>query len=143
MNVNGLSGSSPDTGASAIRLWDEGVTWKDIEPQKNQYNFSGLDRVVSNAEKTGAADITYVLGMTPRWASIEQPLPPPIPDLVRLAPTQEHSIQTLTRHIWTTSARSFTGTAAELIQPGLERSRTSRLRPLLTDRDGKPDQEDI
>ncbi|HAM21261.1 MAG TPA: hypothetical protein DCQ04_03110 [Actinobacteria bacterium] len=81
MNVNGLSGSSPDTGASAIRLWDEGVTWKDIEPQKNQYNFSGLDRVVSNAEKTGAADITYVLGMTPRWASIEQPLPPPIPGL--------------------------------------------------------------
>lgn len=81
MNVTGLSDASPDTAAGAIRLWDERVTWSDIEPQKNQYNFSRFDRVVSNAEKTGAGDITYVLGMTPRWASIKQPLPTPIPGL--------------------------------------------------------------
>ncbi len=79
MNVNGLWNSSPDTGAKAIRLWDEHVTWNDIEQQQGQYNFSGLDRVVSNAEATGAADIQYVLGMTPRWASINQPRPPTLP----------------------------------------------------------------
>ena len=56
-------------GASYIRLWDVGVTWKDINTMPDMWNWSRLDYIVDLAEKTGVTDICYVLGMTPPWAA--------------------------------------------------------------------------
>lgn len=57
------------SGASYIRLWDVGVTWKDVNPLPDTWNWSRLDYLVDLAEKNGSTDICYVLGMTPHWAA--------------------------------------------------------------------------
>lgn len=48
----------------ALRLWDVGVTWRDIETAPGVYDFSRLDGYVSAAQDRGA-EVTLVLGMTP------------------------------------------------------------------------------
>jgi GH35 family endo-1,4-beta-xylanase len=53
----------------AIRIWDNGVRWDQINPQPGVYDWTVLDRVVANAEAVGAEEIIYVLGGTPSWAA--------------------------------------------------------------------------
>jgi hypothetical protein len=50
------------------RLWDAGVTWNNIEPERGQYRFEKLDRLVELAQEHGVEPV-FVLGVTPRWAS--------------------------------------------------------------------------
>jgi hypothetical protein len=52
-----------------VRIWDSGVRWDQIEKQQGQYDWDKLDRIVANAQKAGATEITYVLGSTPEWAA--------------------------------------------------------------------------
>ena len=59
----------PNTSIKSIRLWDCGVTWKDIHVARGTFNFERLDQLVSLAENNGVKHITLVLGMTPRWAA--------------------------------------------------------------------------
>jgi hypothetical protein len=59
----------PDTKVDSIRLWDCGVTWKDVNPSKGVFIFDRLDQIVDMAEKRGVKHITLVLAMTPQWAS--------------------------------------------------------------------------
>lgn len=73
MTVHGFNVLHPFTEPPNIpvkhwRLWDVGVTWKDINPEKGVWNYDRLDMLVSLAERQGA-DICLVLGMTPRWAA--------------------------------------------------------------------------
>jgi len=51
------------------RLWDIGVTWKDINPARGVWNFDRLDAVVDLAESLGVSDLCLVLGCTPQWAA--------------------------------------------------------------------------
>lgn len=53
----------------AVRLWDSGVTWKQVEIADNKYDWSRLDAAVANARALGAREILYTLGSTPRWAA--------------------------------------------------------------------------
>lgn len=55
--------------AGAIRLWDAGVTWRELEPTQGVINWAPLDAAVTAAEKTGARDIMWVHGSTPQWAA--------------------------------------------------------------------------
>lgn len=55
--------------AGAVRLWDAGVSWRDLEPKKGKVSWAALDEAVDRAEATGAADIMWVHGSTPRWAA--------------------------------------------------------------------------
>ena len=55
--------------AGAIRLWDSGVAWRELEPAEGQVNWALLDTAVSQAEQTGASDILWVHGSTPAWAA--------------------------------------------------------------------------
>jgi hypothetical protein len=69
----GLNVESPDASemrppAPAWRLWDAGVGWRAVEPQKGQWDFSRLDAFVNRASQSGA-QILYVFGMTPQWAA--------------------------------------------------------------------------
>jgi hypothetical protein len=50
------------------RLWDAGVAWPQLEPQRNQWNFVLLDRYVHIAAEHHV-EILLTLGLTPAWAS--------------------------------------------------------------------------
>jgi polysaccharide biosynthesis protein PslG len=64
-----------DTGVSApvhygaVRLWDAGTTWADVEPAKNHFRFATLDADVTRA-LARHAKVTLVLGATPAWAAL-------------------------------------------------------------------------
>lgn len=61
----------PNIPLTAIRLWDCGVTWKNLNPSRGVFYFDRLDQLVSLAESKGVKHITLVLGMTPQWAARE------------------------------------------------------------------------
>jgi polysaccharide biosynthesis protein PslG len=49
-----------------IRLWDMGVTWRDIHQGVDVYDWSRLDSAVDQIQAMGAS-ATYVIGATPQW----------------------------------------------------------------------------
>jgi hypothetical protein len=76
MHVAGISQAQPTgLGPVAVRLWDSGVRWDQIETSKGSYSWGALDAAVANAEASGATDILYVMGSTPRWAAANPDLP--------------------------------------------------------------------
>ncbi|MEI2642926.1 MAG: hypothetical protein V9G10_11515 [Candidatus Nanopelagicales bacterium] len=69
LHVAAIASSTPSVGVGAVRLWDAGVRWDQIETKRGQYNWAPLDAAVKNAEAAGASEILYVLGSTPKWAA--------------------------------------------------------------------------
>ncbi|MEI6360817.1 MAG: hypothetical protein WCP95_01675 [Actinomycetes bacterium] len=70
MHVAGVQdGAWPDRNDpfGALRLWDNGTNWSQIEAVKGQYNWKPLDAAVTNARAHGVKDILLVLGGTPTW----------------------------------------------------------------------------
>ena len=58
--------SWPAATVGTVRLWDSGVTWRDIEPSNGVFDFSRLDAQVDSARANGAR-VLLVLGQTPRF----------------------------------------------------------------------------
>jgi hypothetical protein len=58
----------PDVPIGSIRLWDTGVSWREINTAPGVYDWSTLDQVVDLANSKGAA-VLYVFGNTPAWAA--------------------------------------------------------------------------
>jgi hypothetical protein len=58
----------PSVSLGIVRIWDDSSTWADLEPSPGQWNFKTLDTQVSEARSKGA-EVLYVLGQTPTWAS--------------------------------------------------------------------------
>jgi hypothetical protein len=54
-------------GVGAIRLWDAGVRWEQLEPQPGVFDFSRLDQIVEQAH-ANHTEVTLVLAGTPAWA---------------------------------------------------------------------------
>lgn len=70
LHVQSLGGgAAPRVSVNAVRLWDSGVRWDQIEATKGAYDWAALDRAVDAAERAGAQEILYVLGSTPKWAA--------------------------------------------------------------------------
>lgn len=71
MHVHRLSTDGPQfpDRFGGIRIWDNGVRWDEVNTDKGVYDWTVLDRVVANAQASGAKDIMYVLGYTPTWAA--------------------------------------------------------------------------
>jgi hypothetical protein len=67
--ASGTPGTLPVGTVGAIRLWDAGVTWREVETSDNEYNWVKLDAAVRNARALGAREILYTLGSTPQWAA--------------------------------------------------------------------------
>ncbi len=61
--------------AGAIRLWDSGVSWRELEPARGEVDWGPLDSAVAQAEQVGAADIQWVHGSPPRWAALDPEAP--------------------------------------------------------------------
>ncbi|HEX4472361.1 MAG TPA: beta-galactosidase, partial [Nocardioides sp.] len=55
-------------GIGALRLWDAGVMWRDLEPQPGVYDFARLDHIVELAH-ADHTEVTLVLAGTPAWAA--------------------------------------------------------------------------
>jgi hypothetical protein len=53
----------------ALRLWDNGTAWSQIELAKGEFKWDNLDGVIDTAESRGLNDILYVIGTTPDWAA--------------------------------------------------------------------------
>lgn len=62
-----VTGSIP-IGAGMHRLWDLGVTWKDVNPGPGSFTWAALDAQVAKAQASGARSF-LVLGLTPAWAA--------------------------------------------------------------------------
>jgi polysaccharide biosynthesis protein PslG len=58
----------PSIPFGAQRLWDSGVSWKDINTADGAYDWSLLDRWLSEAHDHNV-DLLYTFGETPAWAS--------------------------------------------------------------------------
>lgn len=58
--------SWPGAKVGAIRLWDSGVTWRQIETSRGVFNFGPLDAQV-NAARSKGARVLLVLGQTPSF----------------------------------------------------------------------------
>jgi hypothetical protein len=67
----------------ALRLWDNGTAWSQIELEPGVFKWDNLDGALANAESKGMNDIMMVLGTTPEWAASEATDPdkvyPPYP----------------------------------------------------------------
>ena len=73
MHVHRVARGNPPTPwpvarIGAFRLWDTGVMWTHLEPQKGQWRFEELDRIVEIAQAQGV-DLMLTLGVPPPWAA--------------------------------------------------------------------------
>lgn len=55
----------------ALRLWDNGTAWSQIELEPGVYKWDNLEGVLENAESKGMKDVLMVLGTTPEWNAKE------------------------------------------------------------------------
>ena len=68
MHVEGAeAGAWPSAPFGALRLWDNGTAWSQIEIEPGLYKWDNLDGVMDNAQSKGMTDILMVLGTTPEW----------------------------------------------------------------------------
>ena len=69
MQVEGVEVEAwPSAPFGALRLWDNGTAWSQIELAKGEFKWDNLDGALANAESKGLTDILMVLGTTPEWA---------------------------------------------------------------------------
>ena len=64
----GSTSSLTQVDAGAVRLWDVGVRWREIERKRGHYHWAKLDELVSNAQ-AAHAEVTMVVAGTPRFYS--------------------------------------------------------------------------
>lgn len=62
------SATWPSVPFGGIRLWDNGVSWQEIETP-TRYNWINLDKWLA-AAAASHTDVLYVFGRTPTWASL-------------------------------------------------------------------------
>jgi hypothetical protein len=60
----------------ALRLWDSGTRWADLEPARGSFRFDRLDGYLVRAEAQGVP-VLMVLGSAPRWAAVRPAEPGP------------------------------------------------------------------
>jgi polysaccharide biosynthesis protein PslG len=65
---DGDPSSWPAGGVGSIRLWDSGVSWREIETAPGVFDFTRLDAEIAAARSHGAR-VLLVLGQTPRFHS--------------------------------------------------------------------------
>jgi polysaccharide biosynthesis protein PslG len=79
-HVARIASEAPDSlrgSVGAIRLWDSGITWRELQPTRNgPIDFARLQAAVNNARALGASEIMYTLGSTPEWAANSTALQP-------------------------------------------------------------------
>ncbi len=68
MHVEGAeAGAWPSAPFGALRLWDNGTAWSQIELEPGVYKWDNLEGILENAQSKDMKDILMVLGTTPKW----------------------------------------------------------------------------
>jgi GH35 family endo-1,4-beta-xylanase len=68
MHIEGAEGGAwASAPFGALRLWDNGTAWAQIEIEPGVYKWDNLEGILENAESKGMTDILMVLGTTPEW----------------------------------------------------------------------------
>ena len=109
-------GSWPDSNVpfGALRLWDAGTNWSQVESIRGVYDWRALDTALKTAERKGVDDGLLVLGSTPTWnASRIKPGDYPVPGAA--------SAPRASRHGMHSSQPSSSATRAGSSLPDLER----------------------
>lgn len=75
VTINSGMGLMPTFRVGAVRLWDSGSRWSEVQAQRNEFEWSVLDRNVNAAANSGLP-VLFVFGGTPRWASPHGPVGP-------------------------------------------------------------------
>jgi hypothetical protein len=75
VTINSGMGVMPSFRVGAVRLWDSGTRWSEIQAARGEFDWSVLDRQVSAAGNAGLPAL-FVLGGTPRWANPAGPIGP-------------------------------------------------------------------
>ena len=72
MHVQGEeAGLWPSAPFGALRLWDNGTAWSQIELEPGVYKWDNLEGALENASSKGMTDVLMVLGTTPEWNATE------------------------------------------------------------------------
>ncbi|MFI0404474.1 BTAD domain-containing putative transcriptional regulator [Actinomadura sp. 3N508] len=66
--VGSGSGAMPGFRVGAVRFWDSGTRWSNLQPRRDAFDWSALDRMVAGARRAGLP-MAYTMGMTPAWAA--------------------------------------------------------------------------
>jgi hypothetical protein len=71
MHIHRIGAGTPWPNVAFIpawRLWDAGVSWRELEPSRGIFTFTLLDQYVSTAEQHNT-ELLLTLAYTPQWAS--------------------------------------------------------------------------
>ena len=68
MHIEGVEGGAwASAPFGALRLWDNGTAWSQIELEPGVYKWDNLEGALENAQSKGMTDVLMVLGTTPEW----------------------------------------------------------------------------
>ncbi|GLW91171.1 helix-turn-helix domain-containing protein [Actinokineospora globicatena] len=87
VTINSAVGAMPSFRVGAVRLWDSGTRWSEVERQRDRYDWATLDRLVDGANRAGLPAL-FVFGGTPHWAAPNGP-PTPYSDKSSSAPPDD------------------------------------------------------
>ena len=85
-----------------VRLWDNGIAWKDIHLGPDNYMWGALDAFV---EKAAGKHITYVIGATPRWLAKYPDQPHYAPWLGPGSNSMPYSLDEANKFAWNLATR--------------------------------------
>ena len=72
MHIEGAEGGAWAAAPfGALRMWDNGTAWSQIEIAKGEFKWGNIDGLIENTASKGMTDIMMVLGTTPEWAAKE------------------------------------------------------------------------
>ena len=97
-----FTNDTPAPATDWVRLWDCGVTWKDIHTAPNTYDWSRLDALV---ERYSDRQIVYVIAATPRWLAMDPNAPHFAPWLGEGSNSLPSDIEKFNEFVWALSNR--------------------------------------
>lgn len=104
MNFTSLDEVWPIEAVTHARIWDIGVTWRDIHLAVDTYDWSRLDQVVDRMFNNGWK-ITYVVGATPQWLAKYPTQPYYAPWLGPGSNSMPWSVDEFNKFIWNLATR--------------------------------------
>lgn len=87
VTINSPTGIMPAFMVGAVRLWDSGTQWVNLEPARGEFAWTVLDREVAGADAAGLP-VLFTFGGTPGWASPAGP-EGPYPEKPRTTPPDD------------------------------------------------------
>jgi hypothetical protein len=75
VTINSGTGAMPAFHVGAVRFWDGGTRWSEIQRERGEFDWSAADRLVDGAQNAGVPAL-FVFGGTPKWASPAGPAGP-------------------------------------------------------------------